>query len=146
MNHIAITVSRFNQLITENLLNACLDVLKDQSPVISSPFVAWVPGAYELPFAAQSLARSKKYSAIISLGAVIKGETPHFDYICEQTAAGLMRVSLDEKLPVIFGVLTTNTLEEAKARSSEPLGNKGTDAALCALEMLDFLKNTASGN
>ncbi len=139
MKQITIAVSRFNEMITHGLLQGCVQTLEQHGLSDQDYTVYWVPGAYELPVVAQALAKKQDCVAVICLGAVIRGDTPHFDYICEQTAAGLMRVSLDEQLPVVFGVLTTDTLEQAQQRSCEPGSNKGEEAALCALEMIDVL-------
>ena len=141
MKHLAIAVSRFNHSISKALLDGCLKTLYAEGLVDNDIDTYWVPGAYELPLLAQALAKTKRYRGIICLGAVIRGATPHFDYICEQTSKGLMRVSLKEHLPVIFGVLTTDTLEQAQERSSMVVGNKGVDSALCALEMINLLNS-----
>ena len=140
---LAIVASRFNEHVTDNLLQGCLLALRELGLSEESWRVYHVPGAYELPVVAQALATQKKYQAIICLGAVIQGETPHFIYICEAVSAGLMDVSLKHGIPVIFGVLTTATLAQAEERSGSPIGNKGYDAAQSALEMIHVMKTIA---
>lgn len=136
----AIVVARFNSAITEKLLDGAGQALMDAGA--ESCRVFWVPGAFELPLAAQRLA--KRFDAIVALGAVIRGETPHFDYVAGAAAQGLQRVMLDTGKPVVFGVLTTNTLAEAQARAGGALGNRGFDAAMTAVEMAHFAKLTNS--
>lgn len=138
MKRFAIVVSQFNEMITGNLLKGCLKALQQAGVQHKDSDTLWVPGAFELPLAAQKLAQTGRYDAVICLGAVIRGDTPHFDYVCDQAASGIMRVSLDESLPVIFGVLTTDTLEQAQERSGEHVGNKGEDAAMCAIAMAEL--------
>ncbi len=133
---VAIVVARFNSGITEKLLSGAQEALVESGAKSSRVF--WVPGAFELPFAAQRLAR--RFDAIVALGAVIRGETPHFDYVAGAAAQGLLRVALDTGAPVAFGVLTTNTLAEAEARAGGAHGNKGYDAAMTAIEMARFGK------
>lgn len=140
-NHkFAIVVSRFNNSITENLLNGALDCLKRNGCRVENIDVVKVPGAFELPVTADKIASLKKYDAIICLGAVIRGATPHFDYVASSASSGIMQVSVKHSLPVIFGVLTTNTLEQAIERSGTKAGNKGWDAALTAIEMADLFR------
>jgi 6,7-dimethyl-8-ribityllumazine synthase len=140
-NHkFAIVVSRFNNSITENLLDGALDCLKRNGCRIENIDVVKVPGAFELPVTADKIASLKKYDAIICLGAVIRGATPHFDYVASSAGSGIMQVSVKHSLPVIFGVLTTNTLEQALERSGTKAGNKGWDAALTAIEMADLFR------
>jgi 6,7-dimethyl-8-ribityllumazine synthase len=129
-----IVVARFNDLITRCLLSGAEDVFKDAG-IRSDAEVVWVPGCFEIPIVAAKAARSGKYAAIITLGAVIKGETPHFDFVAGECARGVMNVGLETGVPVIFGVLTTNTVEQALNRSGIKYGNKGRDAALAAIEM-----------
>ena len=102
--------------------------------------IAWVPGAFEIPLIAKKLANTQKYDAIITLGAVIKGSTPHFDYVCAEVSKGVAQISLQSELPVIFGVLTTNNIEEAIERAGTKAGNKGADAAFSAIEMINLIK------
>jgi 6,7-dimethyl-8-ribityllumazine synthase len=135
----AIVVARFNSGITEKLLAGAQEALTSAGAKSSRVF--WVPGAFELPFAARTLA--KAYDAIIALGAVIRGETPHFDYVAGAAAQGLQRVTLDTGTPIAFGVLTTNTLAEAEARAGGAHGNRGFDAAMTAVEMARFAARSA---
>lgn len=131
----AIVVSRFNSLITERLLEGALDCLRRHGTAAESITVARVPGAWEIPFAAQRLARAHNYDAIICLGAVIRGATPHFDYVAAEVSKGVATISLQQDVPVVFGVLTTNSVDEAIDRAGTKSGNKGWDAAMTALEM-----------
>lgn len=137
---LAIVISRFNEMITKNLLYGALDTLNRYGIQESQIQVVWVPGAFEIPLIASQLALKKEFEAIICLGAVIKGATPHFDYVCSQTAAGIAQVSSHYQLPVIFGLLTTHTIEQAIERSGTKAGNKGAEAAQVALEMIDILE------
>ncbi|MCK5523653.1 MAG: 6,7-dimethyl-8-ribityllumazine synthase [Thiomargarita sp.] len=136
----AIVVGRFNSFITESLLKGALDTLKRHGVSDENITVVWVPGAYEIPLATQRLATSQKYAAIIALGAVIRGGTPHFDYVAGECTKGLATVSLQCNLPVAFGVLTVDTIEQAIERAGTKAGNKGVEAALSALEMLSLLR------
>lgn len=136
----AIVVSRFNEFIGQKLLEGALECLKRHNCPENNIDIIKVPGAFEIPYAASKLAESKKYNAIICLGAVIRGSTPHFDYIAENTSSGIARVALDYKIPVSFGVLTTDTIEQAIERAGAKSGNKGWDAALAAIEMADLAK------
>lgn len=137
----AIVVSRFNEFICGKLLEGSLDCLKRHAANMDNVHVAYVPGAYEIPLTAQALATRGGYDAVICLGAVIRGSTPHFDYVSSEVAKGISRVSLDTKTPVIFGVITTDTLEQAIERAGTKAGNKGWDAAMSAIEMAALLKN-----
>lgn len=132
---IGIAVARFNAGMTRPLLDGARRVLKRQGVRPSDVRVAWVPGAFELPLALQRMARSGKYSALIALGAVIRGETPHFDYVCRGATDGVMRVMLDTGIPIAFGILTTDNVEQATDRIGGRHGHKGEEAALVALEM-----------
>ncbi len=139
--HFAIVVARFNRDITDKLLAGAREALSKAHA--ESQRIFYVPGAFELPFAAKKLAKQGGFSAIIALGAVVRGDTPHFDYVAGETARGLMQVSLETGVPVIFGVLTTDNREQAEARAggsagSTGLGNKGFDAAMTAIEMARF--------
>lgn len=134
----AIIVSRFNHFITGHLLGGAEDALKRHGAIDDQITVVWVPGAFEIPLAAQKLANSKKYDAIICLGAVIRGSTPHFDYVAAEVSKGVASVGLASGVPVIFGVLTTDSIEQAIERAGTKSGNKGWDAALSALEMVDL--------
>lgn len=135
-----IVVARFNSLITERLYAAALNTLTRHGVDEGHMDAVWVPGAFELPLAVKRLAGTGRYNAIVALGCVIRGGTPHFDYVAGQCAAGLSRVSLDMDIPVSFGVLTVDTIEQAIERAGTKAGNKGEDAALCALEMVNVLR------
>ena len=137
---IGIAVSRFNELISERLLAGAQDCLRRHGVADDAVDVVWVPGSFELPLAARELARSGRYSAVICLGAVIRGATAHFDLVAGQAASGVARVALDTGVPAIFGVLTTETIEQALERAGSKAGNKGSEAALSALEMADLLR------
>ena len=137
----AVVVGRFNEFISGKLLGGCLDGLKRHGCTEESVDVAWVPGAFEIPLAAQKLAQTKRYDAVICLGAVIKGSTPHFDYVCAEVSKGVAKVSLDTGIPVIFGILTTDNIEQAIERAGTKSGNKGFDAAVTAIEMTNLLGN-----
>ncbi|GAA0713919.1 6,7-dimethyl-8-ribityllumazine synthase [Paraclostridium ghonii] len=138
---VGIIVGRFNEFIVSKLLGGALDGLKRHGVEEENIEVSWVPGAFEIPLVAKKMAKSKKYDAIICLGAVIKGSTPHFDYVCAEASKGIASVSLSEELPIIFGVLTTDTIEQAIERAGTKAGNKGYDAAVSAIEMANLLKN-----
>ena len=137
---IAIVAGRFNEFITSKLVGGALDVLKRNDVSEENIDIAWVPGAFEIPLIAKKLANTQKYDAIITLGAVIKGSTPHFDYVCSEVSKGVAQISLQSELPVIFGVLTTNNIEEAIERAGTKAGNKGADAAFSAIEMINLIK------
>lgn len=136
----AIVVSRFNEFITSKLLGAAVDGLTRHGVAESDIDTAWVPGAFEIPLIAQKLAASKKYDAIITLGAVIRGSTSHYDYVCNEVAKGVAKVQLDSGVPVIFGIVTTENIEQAIERAGTKAGNKGYDAAVSAIEMANLLK------
>ena len=137
---IGIVVGRFNEFITSKLIGGALDVLKRNDVSEENIDIAWVPGAFEIPLITKKLANTGKYDAIITLGAVIKGSTPHFDYVCAEVSKGVAQISLQTDLPVIFGVLTTNNIEEAIERAGTKAGNKGADAAVSAIEMINLIK------
>ena len=137
---IAIVAGRFNEFITSKLVGGALDVLKRNDVSEENIDIAWVPGAFEIPLITKKLANTQKYDAIITLGAVIKGSTPHFDYVCAEVSKGISQISLQSELPVIFGVLTTNNVEEAIERAGTKAGNKGADAAFSAIEMINLIK------
>ena len=137
---LAIVVSRFNRLVTERLLAGAHDAMARHGVDQEKVDVAWAPGALELPLAARRLAERGRYDAIVCLGAVIRGETPHFDYVASQAAAGISRVALDTGVPTIFGVITANTLEQALDRAGGKAGNKGYDAVITAIEMANLLE------
>ena len=137
---IAIVVSRFNELVTRALLAGARDGLARHGVEPEGVDVAWVPGAFEIPLTARKLAESGRYQAVICLGAVIRGETPHFDHVANQASSGIARVALDTGVPIIFGVLTTDTLEQAMERAGGKMGNKGYDAAVDAIEMANLVR------
>ncbi len=136
-----IVVARFNSFIVESLLAGAIDALKRHGGVEEETIeVVRVPGAFELPLAAQAMAATEKYDAIIALGAVIRGSTPHFDYVAGEATKGLASVGLSHELPIIFGVLTTDSIEQAIERAGTKAGNKGAEAALSAIEMVSLLR------
>ncbi|CAL4324358.1 6,7-dimethyl-8-ribityllumazine synthase [Buchnera aphidicola] len=138
---ISIIISRFNEFINQNLLNGTIDTLKRIGKVKEENIlVIKVPGAYELPLIAKNIANLKKYNAIIALGTIIKGNTSHFKYISREVSSGLAKVSLKNNIPIAFGILTTENIEQAIERSGSKMGNKGVEAALCALEMINIIK------
>ncbi len=137
---IAIVVSRFNDFITSKLLEGAIDGIKRHGGNDDSCEVVWVPGAFEISFAAKKLVQSGKYDAVICLGAVIRGSTPHFDYVAGEAAKGVGQLSMNSDIPVVFGVLTTDTIEQAVERAGTKMGNKGCDAALVAIEMINLSK------
>jgi len=137
----AIVVSRFNEFITSKLLGGALDTLKRHETNEEDIDVAWVPGAFEIPLIAKKLADSKKYDAVICLGAVIRGSTSHYDYVCNEVSKGVAQISLSTGVPTIFGVLTTENIEQAIERAGTKAGNKGSDAAVSAMEMANLIKN-----
>ena len=131
-----ILVSRFNELITKSLLSGAEDALQDAGVAESERDILWVPGCFELPALAAQAARSGSYASVVCLGAVIRGETPHFDLVAGEAAAGLMRVSVETTVPIVFGVLTTDNAEQALARCGIKGGNKGREAVVTALDTL----------
>jgi 6,7-dimethyl-8-ribityllumazine synthase len=137
---IALIVSRFNSFVTERLLAGAEDALRRNGAAADDIEVVRVPGSWEMPVAAAALARAKRHDAIVCLGAVIRGETPHFDYVAAEAAKGLAQVSLETGIPISFGVLTTNTLEQAIDRAGAKGGNKGFEAALSAIETANLLR------
>jgi 6,7-dimethyl-8-ribityllumazine synthase len=138
---VGIVVGRFNEFITSKLLGGAQDALKRHGVDESNVDVAWVPGAFEIPLIAQKMANSKKYDAVITLGTVIRGATPHFDYVCNEAAKGVSAASINSGIPVIFGVLTTESIEQAVERAGTKAGNKGWDAAVAAIEMANLCRN-----
>lgn len=137
---IAIVVARFNEFITSKLLSGCIDCLIRHEAADEDLTVAWVPGAFEIPMAAKKLAESGKYDAVICLGAVIRGATPHFDYVCAEASKGIAHVSMQTGVPVAFGVLTTENIQQAVERAGTKAGNKGVDCAMTAMEMVNLFK------
>jgi len=142
----AIVVARFNSYITEPLLAGALDALRRHGVADADVEVVKVPGSWEMPVVAAELARAKRHDSLICLGAVIRGETPHFDYVAGEAAKGLGQISMQTGVPVAFGVLTTNTLEQAVDRAGAKSGNKGADAAITAIEMGNLMKRLRSNS
>jgi len=137
---VAIIAARFNESIVEHLISGAIDALKRHGAGDTQLQLIHVPGAYELPLAAQRLAKTRQVDAIVALGVVIRGATPHFDYVCSECASGLSRVSLEHDVPIGFGVLTCDTIEQAVERAGTKAGNKGADAAMAAIEMISVLQ------
>ncbi len=138
---VGIVVARFNEFITSKLLGGAEDTLRRHGVNEENITIAWVPGAFEIPLVAKRMAASGKYDAIITLGTVIRGSTPHFDYVCAEVAKGVSNVAMQANLPVIFGVLTTENIEQAIERAGTKAGNKGAEAAVSAIEMANLLKD-----
>lgn len=136
----AIVVSRFNEFITNKLLGGALDTLHRHEARDEDIDVAWVPGAFEIPVVAKKLAESGRYDAVICLGAVIRGSTSHYDYVCNEVSKGVAQVNMSTGVPTIFGVVTTENIEQAIERAGTKVGNKGSDAAMAAMEMANLLK------
>jgi len=137
---IGIVVSRFNAFITEKLLSGAQDALNRHGVFEKNVDVVWVPGAFEIPLIAKKLAESQKYDAVIALGAVIRGATTHYDYVCNEAAKGISQTSLSTGVPVIFGIVTTENIEQAMERAGTKSGNKGWESAVSAIEMANLLK------
>ena len=137
---VGIVAARFNEFITSKLLSGALDGLLRHDIDGDDIHVAWVPGAFEIPLAASKMAKSGKYDAVICLGAVIRGSTSHYDYVCNEVSKGVAAVGLETGVPVLFGVLTTENIEQAIERAGTKAGNKGYDCALSAIEMVDLLR------
>jgi 6,7-dimethyl-8-ribityllumazine synthase len=135
-----VVVSRFNEFFSTKLLDGAMDALRRHGVAETDIEIAWTPGSFEIPLIAQKMAESKKYNAVICLGAVIRGGTPHFDYIATEVTKGIAKVNLDTGVPVSYGVITTETLEQAIERSGTKDGNKGFDAAVSAIEMANLVK------
>jgi 6,7-dimethyl-8-ribityllumazine synthase len=144
--HFAIVVSKFNHTITDRLLSEALLTLRESGIQDQDIEVVRVPGAFEIPMVASCLAKSKRFDSVVCLGAIIRGDTPHFDYISAETSRGIGQASVDSGIPVIFGVLTTNTVEEAMNRSEPGEFNRGADAAKSAMEMATLMKSLHRGN
>jgi 6,7-dimethyl-8-ribityllumazine synthase len=136
-----IVVGRFNEFITSKLLGGALDALKRHGAQDNEIDVAWVPGAFEIPLIAQKMAESGKYDAIITLGTVIRGSTTHYDYVCNEVAKGVSAINLKTGVPTIFGVVTTENIEQAVERAGKKAGNKGWDSAMAAIEMANLTKS-----
>ena len=137
---IGIVTARFNEFITSKLLGGAIDGLKRHDVKEDQIDVAWVPGAFEIPLIAQAMVKSKKYDAVICLGAVIRGATSHYDYVCNEVSKGIAQVSLQSEIPVMFGVLTTDNIEQAIERAGSKAGNKGFECATGAIEMINLLR------
>ena len=137
---VGIVASRFNEIIVNKLLGGAVDGLVRHGVEEENITAAWVPGAFEIPVAASAMAGSGKYDAIICVGAVIRGDTTHYDYVCNEVSKGIAQVGLAEKIPVLFGVLTTENIEQAIARAGSKAGNKGYDCALSAIEMVNLMR------
>lgn len=137
---VGIIAARFNEFITSKLLGGAIDALKRHDVNEQDIEIAWVPGAYEIPLIAQKMADSKKYDAVICLGAVIRGSTTHYDYVCNEVAKGIATVSMNSGIPVMFGVLTTENIEQAIERAGTKAGNKGYDVACGAIEMVNLIR------
>ncbi len=140
----AIVVSRFNSLVTTRLLDGALDALRRHGADEDAITIAWTPGSFELPLVAQKFASSGHYDAVICLGCIIRGDTPHFEFVASETAKGIAEVSLKFGVPVVFGVVTADTLEQALERAGGKAGNRGFDAAMTAMEMANLLRQIAS--
>ena len=138
---IGIVAARFNEFITSKLLSGAMDALNRHEIAADNIDVAWVPGAFEIPLIAKKMANSRKYDAVICLGAVIRGSTTHYDYVCSEVSKGIAHISLDSEIPVMFGVLTTENIEQAIERAGTKAGNKGYDVAMGAIEMVNLIKN-----
>jgi 6,7-dimethyl-8-ribityllumazine synthase len=136
----AIVAGRFNSFITERLVEGALDTIRRSGGDADNATLIWVPGAYEIPLAVQGAAKSGKFDAIIALGTVIRGSTPHFDYVAGEVSKGVGHVMLAHELPVAFGVLTTDTIEQAVERAGTKAGNKGSEATMAAIEMVDVMR------
>lgn len=138
---VGIVVARFNEFITSKLLGGAVDALKRENVNDNDIDVAWVPGAFEIPLIADKMAKSGKYDAVICLGAVIRGSTSHYDYVCAEVSKGVAQVSLNSGIPVMFGVLTTDNIEQAIERAGTKAGNKGFECAQGAIEMVNLIRN-----
>lgn len=134
-----IVASRFNEFMTKKLVDGCIDALIRHGAKDSEVELAWVPGSFEIPLFAKKMAQSKKYDAIICLGTIIKGDTPHFDFVANESAKGIAQVSLETGVPAVFGIITADNLEQAIDRAGSKGGNKGADAALTAIEMVNLI-------
>ncbi|WP_058305809.1 6,7-dimethyl-8-ribityllumazine synthase [Gracilibacillus massiliensis] len=138
---VGVVVGRFNEFITGKLLSGAEDAFRRHGVAVEDVEVAWVPGAFEIPLVAKKMAETNKYDVVVTLGTVIRGSTPHFDYVSSEVSKGVASVSMDAGIPVIFGVLTTDTIEQAIERAGTKAGNKGAEAAVSAIEMANLLKD-----
>jgi len=141
---VGIVAARFNEFITSKLLGGAIDGLKRHDVKEDDISIAWVPGAFEIPLIASKMAKSAKYDAVICLGAVIRGSTTHYDYVCSEVSKGIATVSLNSDIPVLFGVLTTENIEQAIERAGTKAGNKGYDCAVSAIEMVNLIREIES--
>ncbi len=141
---VGIVAARFNEFITSKLLGGAIDCLKRENVKEEDIEVAWVPGAFEIPLIASKMAKSKRYDAVICLGAVIRGATSHYDYVCAEVSKGIAQVSMSSEVPVMFGILTTDTIEQAVERAGTKAGNKGFDCAQGAIEMVNLIREMDS--
>lgn len=139
-----LVVSRFNDFLSKRLLDGALDALKRHDVANGDIEVVWTPGAFEIPLLAKKLASTGRYDGVIALGVVLRGDTPHFDYICSEVAKGIAKIGLDSGVPVAFGIITADTIEQAIERAGTKSGNKGFQAALSAIEMANLLKTVKS--
>jgi len=137
---VGIVISRFNEIITKNLLDGALECLEQHNTDCNTIEVFWVPGSFEIPKAAKAAAETGKFDGVLCLGAVVRGDTPHFDYIAAEVTKGIAQINLQMSIPVVYGILTTDTVEQAIDRSGAKSGNKGWDAAITLLEMIDLIK------
>ncbi|MBN2190668.1 MAG: 6,7-dimethyl-8-ribityllumazine synthase [bacterium] len=135
---VALVVSRFNEFITAKLVEGANDCLMRHGAGDKDIDIVWVPGSFEIPAVAKKIAKAKKYNAIICLGAVIRGDTPHFDYVCKEVSKGISALAMESEIPVVFGIVTTDSLEQAIERAGTKSGNKGFDAALTAIELINL--------
>ena len=138
---VGIVVARFNEFITSKLLSGALDCLRRENVADEDIEVAWVPGAFEIPLIASEMAQSGRYDAVICLGAIIRGNTSHYDYVCSEVSKGIAQISLKTGLPVMFGVLTTENIEQAIERAGSKAGNKGSECAHGAIEMVNLMRS-----
>ncbi len=136
-----IVVGRFNEFISSKLLSGAIDALKRHDAEDENIEVAWTPGSFEIPLIAKKMAKSKKFNSVICLGAVIRGATPHFDYVANEVSKGIGNAMLETEVPIIYGILTTDNIEQAIERAGSKSGNKGFDAAMAAIEMANLIKN-----
>jgi len=141
---IGIVASRFNSFVTSRLVDGALDALRRNGVELDAVAIAWVPGAFEIPLVARRMARSGDYDAVVCLGVVIRGDTPHFDYVAGESAKGIAQVALETDVPVIYGVVTTESLEQAIERAGTRMGNKGAEAVLAAIEMVRLMESLLS--
>lgn len=135
-----IAVSRFNEFLSQRLLEGALDALRRHEVKDENIEVAWAPGSFELPLVVKKMAESEKYNSVIAVGVVIRGDTPHFDYICNEVAKGISRINLETEIPIAFGIITADTIEQAVERAGTKSGNKGFQAAMSAIEMANLVQ------